>query len=109
MVLPMSTCCFGEQIHMAANDYAGGIEACMRLGDASRGGNPQLWTDMLDYLTQQEDDVTTEVLPEHSLLWCTACQQASSNVLGIPLSSPLVCAAVCGLVQQGALDIEGSV
>ena len=57
----------GEQIHMAANDYAGGIEACMRLGDASRGGNPQLWTDMLDYLTQQEEDVTAEVLPEHNL------------------------------------------
>lgn len=46
---------------MASHDYAGLIDACSRLGDASRGGDPQLWTVVLEHLTQQEEDVTQQV------------------------------------------------
>lgn len=46
---------------MALNDYAGLTDACTRLGDASRGGDPQLWTVVLEHLTHQEDDVTQQV------------------------------------------------
>ena len=91
---------------MAANNYAGGIEACMRLGDASRGGNPQLWTDMLDYLTQQEDDVTTEVLPEPVLMHSLSA--TIRQCAGYCAVKPLVCAAVFGSVQQGVFDINGA-
>ena len=45
---------------MALSDYAGLIDACSRLGDASRGGDPQLWTVVLKHLTQQEEDVTQQ-------------------------------------------------
>ena len=50
------------QVYMASNDYAGLIDACSRLGDASRGGDPQLWTVVLEHLTQQEEDVTLQVI-----------------------------------------------
>ena len=49
------------QVYMASSDYAGLIDACARLGDASRGGDPQLWTVVLEHLTQQEEDVTEQV------------------------------------------------
>ena len=46
---------------MAENDYAGLLQACLRLGDTSRGGDPQLWSVVLEYLTAKEEDVSTEV------------------------------------------------
>ena len=49
------------QVHMAAGDHAGLLEACMRLGDASRGGDPQLWNEVLEYLASQTEDVTQQV------------------------------------------------
>eukprot|EP00891_Asterochloris_glomerata_P006754 jgi/Astpho2/6754/e_gw1.00102.4.1_t len=49
------------QVHMAAADYEGLIEACMRLGDASRGGDPQLWSEVLEYFGSQQSDVTQQV------------------------------------------------
>lgn len=49
------------QVYMASKDYAGLIDACSRLGDAARGGDPQLWTVVLEHLTQQEEDVTQQV------------------------------------------------
>ena len=48
---------------MAAADYEGLIEACMRLGDASRGGDPQLWSEVLEYFGSQQSDVTQQVGP----------------------------------------------
>lgn len=46
---------------MAENDYPGLLQACLRLGDTSKGGDPQLWTVVLEYLTAKEDDVSKEV------------------------------------------------
>ena len=46
---------------MNRQDYSGLIDACLRLGDASRGGDPQLWTVVLEHLTKQESDVTPQV------------------------------------------------
>ena len=46
---------------MNRQDYSGLIDACLRLGDASRGGDPQLWTVVLEHLTKQESDVTSQV------------------------------------------------
>ena len=48
---------------MAAGDYEGLIEACMRLGDASRGGDPQLWSEVLEYFGSQQSNVTQQVGP----------------------------------------------
>jgi hypothetical protein len=38
------------RVHMAANDYGAVVAACAEHGDPSRGGDPQLWADALDYL-----------------------------------------------------------
>ena len=39
---------------MADGDPAGLIDACKRLGDASRGGDPGLWVDVLTFLGARE-------------------------------------------------------
>ena len=49
------------QVHMAAGDHASLIEDCMRLGDAARGGDPQLWSEVLDYFARQPQDCTEQV------------------------------------------------
>ena len=49
---------------MALKDYVGLIDACIRLGDVSRGGDPQLWSVVLEHLAQQEADVTQQVRPD---------------------------------------------
>lgn len=46
---------------MEENDYAGLLQACLRLGDTSRGGDAQLWTVVLEYLSAKEEDVSKEV------------------------------------------------
>lgn len=46
---------------MAMHDYAGLIDACLRLGDSSKGGDPQLWSVVLEHLTQRDEDVTQQV------------------------------------------------
>lgn len=46
---------------MAERDYAGLTEACLRLGDASRGGDPQLWSEVLEYFVHQPQDCTEQV------------------------------------------------
>lgn len=43
-------------IYMASRDHAGLIDACIRLGDASQGGDPQLWTEVLAYFASQPGD-----------------------------------------------------
>ena len=45
---------------MAAGDHAGLIEACARLGDASRGGDLHLWTEVLHYFGSLEYDCTPQ-------------------------------------------------
>ncbi len=50
------------QVHMAAGDHARLIEDCMRLGDASRGGDPHLWSEVLEYFSRQPQDCTEQVL-----------------------------------------------
>ena len=47
---------------MAAGDHARLIEDCMRLGDASRGGDPHLWSEVLEYFARQPQDCTEQVL-----------------------------------------------
>ena len=73
---------------MAAADYEGLIEACMRLGDASRGGDPQLWSEVLEYFGSQQSDVTQQVGPGQGVLqvlkcpagtWCAASPVVSSQ------------------------------
>lgn len=46
---------------MAAGDHASLIEDCTRLGDASRGGDPQLWSEVLEYFARQTEDCTEQV------------------------------------------------
>ncbi|BDA46644.1 Vacuolar protein sorting-associated protein 11 homolog [Coccomyxa sp. Obi] len=49
------------QVHMAAGDHTGLIEACARLGDVSRGGDPHLWTEVLQYFGSQNYDCSAQV------------------------------------------------
>ena len=49
------------RVHMSSGDHAGLIEACMRLGDASRGGDPHLWNEVLEYFGAQQSDCTQQV------------------------------------------------
>ena len=46
---------------MAAGDHGSLIEDCMRLGDASRGGDPHLWNEVLEYFAGQPDDCSEQV------------------------------------------------
>ena len=57
------SCGAHAQVHMAAGDHAGLIEACARLGDVSRGGDPHLWTEVLQYFGSQQYDCTPQVEP----------------------------------------------
>ncbi|KAG2428575.1 hypothetical protein HYH02_014378 [Chlamydomonas schloesseri] len=43
------------QVHMAAGDSAGLIEAVRKYGDAARGGDPVLWSEVLEYFVRQHD------------------------------------------------------
>lgn len=52
----------GPQVHMAAGDLASLIQDCMRLGDASRGGDPHLWSEVLEYFARQPQNCTEQVL-----------------------------------------------
>ena len=51
------------QVLMAAGDHAGLIEACAHLGDVSRGGDPHLWTEVLQYFGSQQYDCSAQVAP----------------------------------------------
>lgn len=51
---------------MAAGEHGSLIEDCMRLGDASRGGDPHLWSEVLEYFARQPSDCTEQVT-----LYCT--------------------------------------
>lgn len=48
---------------MAVGDHSSLIEDCMRLGDASRGGDPHLWSEVLEYFARQSEDCTEQVQP----------------------------------------------
>ncbi len=52
---------------MAAGDHTGLIEACARLGDVSRGGDPHLWTEVLQYFGSQNYDCSAQVMIPGSL------------------------------------------
>lgn len=49
------------QVHIAAGDHTGLIEACARLGDVSRGGDPHLWTEVVQYFGSQNYDCSAQV------------------------------------------------
>ena len=49
------------QVLMSAGDHAGLIEACVRLGDVSRGGDPHLWTEVLQFFGSQQYDCSAQV------------------------------------------------
>ena len=82
---------------MAAADYEGLIEACMRLGDASRGGDPQLWSEVLEYFGSQQSDVTQQVGPSPGqgvlqvLKWPAGTSCAASRVVSSQQSACTTC------------------
>lgn len=49
-------------IYMAAEDYSSLIDACIRLGDAAQGGDPQMWTEVLAYFADRPGGKCTEQL-----------------------------------------------
>ena len=62
------------QVLMSAGDHAGLIEACARLGDVSRGGDPHLWTEVLQYFGSQQYDCSAQVC---EMLPCSPCARAA--------------------------------
>jgi hypothetical protein len=46
-------CCAVLQVYMEAQDYDALLAACIQHGDASAGGDPQLWAEALEYLSTQ--------------------------------------------------------
>ena len=46
---------------MAVADHAAVIEAARQLGDVSRGGDAQLWTEVLEYFGSQDWDCSAQV------------------------------------------------
>lgn len=51
------------QVYKDEKDYEALIEACIKYGDSSRGGDPQLWADALDFFcSQEEEDCTNEIM-----------------------------------------------
>ena len=65
------------QVLMSAGDHAGLIEACARLGDVSRGGDPHLWTEVLQYFGSQQYDCSAQVCER---LPCSPCAGADMTV-----------------------------
>ncbi|GFR48731.1 hypothetical protein Agub_g10689, partial [Astrephomene gubernaculifera] len=43
------------QVYMAAGDYDGLIAAVLKYGDVARGGDPVLWSEVLDYFVARHD------------------------------------------------------
>ncbi len=69
---------------MAAGDHAHLIEDCMRLGDASRGGDPHLWSEVLEYFARQPQDCIEQVFTMTNAQHCPcllAHQPSSLHVL----------------------------
>mmetsp|Transcript_24 Transcript_24/g.67 ORF Transcript_24/g.67 Transcript_24/m.67 type:complete len:963 (-) Transcript_24:145-3033(-) len=52
------------EIYMAEEDHSGLIDACIRLGDAAQGGDPQLWTEVLAYFAERPGEECTAQLKE---------------------------------------------
>uniref|UniRef100_A0A061SPT2 Vacuolar protein sorting-associated protein 11 n=1 Tax=Tetraselmis sp. GSL018 TaxID=582737 RepID=A0A061SPT2_9CHLO len=51
-------------VYMEAGDYSGLIDACMRLGNAAQGGDPQLWTEVLAYFAERPGEECVPQLEE---------------------------------------------
>eukprot|EP00873_Tetraselmis_striata_P041163 jgi/Tetstr1/461427/TSEL_006537.t2 len=51
-------------LYMTTQDHNGLIDACVRLGDASAGGDPQLWTEVLAYFAERPGTECTSQLKE---------------------------------------------
>ncbi|GIM12899.1 hypothetical protein Vretimale_16129 [Volvox reticuliferus] len=56
------------QVYMSGGDHAGLISAVLKYGDASRGGDPVLWSEVLEYFVSQHDanppasDCSTQIM-----------------------------------------------
>lgn len=48
-------------VYMKDGDYQGLISCCKRLGDASRGGDSSIWSDVLTYFGERGEDCSKEV------------------------------------------------
>jgi len=79
-VLPSMLCCAVpccavlcravSQVYMEACDYNALISACIQHGDASSGGDPQLWAEALEYLSTQPGQTLHHT---HSLVANSCC------------------------------------
>ncbi|CAA2989518.1 Vacuolar protein-sorting-associated protein 11 homolog [Olea europaea subsp. europaea] len=47
--------------YMQAHDHEGLIACCKRLGDSGKGGDPSLWSDLLNYFGEHGEDCSKEV------------------------------------------------
>lgn len=76
------TLCCCMQVHMDAGDYAGLIAATQRYGDASRGGDPQLWSEVLEYFVRQPSEECRAAVRMGCRMGC-GCRMGYRNMRGI--------------------------
>ena len=67
---------------MAAGDHAALIEACVRLGDAARGGDAHLWTEVLEYLGSQDEDCSAQARPHPANGAALLCLHTREEAVG---------------------------
>lgn len=60
-VMPCTLMSLYVQAHMEAGDRAGAIQACLRHGNASTGGDARLWEETLRWLGSLDQDCSDEV------------------------------------------------
>ncbi len=53
------------QVRMEGGDHSALIDACVHWGDINRGGDPQLWHEVLEFFAAQPSDCAAQV---HSVI-----------------------------------------
>ena len=88
-------------------DHSAVIEAARQLGDASRGGDTQLWTEVLEYFGSQDWDCTAQArLSAAPAVSAGTCQQPSAQKL--PAAACWQVSACQPTSPKGRLDTDSS-
>ena len=62
------------QVYMSDGDHLGLISATIKYGDAAKGGDPQLWAEVLEYFVMQPGNCTEQVS------FCLAARRLPSHL-----------------------------
>ncbi|EFJ39770.1 hypothetical protein VOLCADRAFT_108495 [Volvox carteri f. nagariensis] len=94
---------------MSCGDHPGLISAVLKYGDASRGGDPVLWSEVLEYFVTQHDSNPPTSDCSAQILQPRLFQNSRCSASGGPLELPVVhflCGHSYNLRQLGDNDRE---